>query len=197
MLYFWKNRLVPDIQSLGLIQVINPGYAPSDASKVYVRFPRGGAAVAARRQRRPKTAEIVTATPASTAAGRKTQRDYEAGRIARRRQGDSGRFATRFSLLSRRRFHGSEVPILCVGARKDGGIEVVSPVEKESTHSASALRMRRHRERRRRGVLCFRIELNENVINELIRRKRLSPDYRANPDAVGQALQRYLDYTMW
>ena len=144
MLYFWKNRPVPDIQSVGLIgQVIDPGYAPPDASKVYVQFPRGGgAAVApARRQRRPKTAEAATATPASTAGGRKTQRDYEAGRIARRRQGASGGFATRFSLLSRRRFHGSEVPILCVGARKDGGIEVVSPVEKESTHSASSRRM--------------------------------------------------------
>jgi hypothetical protein len=77
------------------------------------------------------------------------------------------------------------------------GAAVLSRVEKEPPHAASALRMRRHRERRRRGVLCFRIELSENMINELIRRKRLSPDYRANPDAVGQALQRYLDYTMW
>jgi hypothetical protein len=91
MLYFWKNRSVPDIQSVGLIgQVIDPGYAQSDASKVYIRSPRGAAAVApARRQRRPKTGETVTATPASTAAGRKTQRDCEAGRIARRRQGAS------------------------------------------------------------------------------------------------------------
>jgi hypothetical protein len=57
--------------------------------------------------------------------------------------------------------------------------------------------MRRHRERRRSGVLCFRIELTENVINELIRRKRLCADYRANPNAVGEALQQYLDYHMW
>jgi hypothetical protein len=77
------------------------------------------------------------------------------------------------------------------------GIEVASPVEKESALSASALRMRRHRQRRRRGVLCFRIELTENVINELIRRKRLSPDYRASPNAVGEALQRYLDCHLW
>jgi hypothetical protein len=60
-----------------------------------------------------------------------------------------------------------------------------------------AERMRRHRERKRTGLLCFKIELTENVINELVRRKRLSPDYRADPNAVGQALQRYLEYTMW
>jgi hypothetical protein len=74
---------------------------------------------------------------------------------------------------------------------------VTSPAAAKQVHSTAAARMRRHRDRRRRGVLCFRIELTENVINELIRRKRLSPDYRANHDAVGEALQRYLDYTMW
>ena len=79
---------------------------------------------------------------------------------------------------------------------KDSGTLEASPAETEPSLSASALRMRLHRERRRRGLLCFRIELTENVINELIRRKRLSADYRANPNAVGQALQRYLDYTM-
>ena len=68
-----------------------------------------------------------------------------------------------------------------------------SLVEKEPVHSTAAERMRRHRQRRRRGVLCFRIELTENVINEMIRRKRLSPDYRANPNAVGEALQRFLE----
>ena len=57
--------------------------------------------------------------------------------------------------------------------------------------------MRRHRQRLRSGLLCFRIELTENVINELIRRKRLAADYRADPNAVRHALQRYLDYTMW
>ena len=79
----------------------------------------------------------------------------------------------------------------------DQGTLEASPAETEPSLSASAVRMRRHRERRRRGLLCFKIELTENVINELIRRKRLSPDYRANPNAVGEALQRYLDYHMW
>ena len=80
---------------------------------------------------------------------------------------------------------------------KDSGALEASPAETEPSLAASALRMRRHRERRRRGMLCFRIELTENVINELIRRKRLTADYRENPNAVGQTLQQYLEYTMW
>ena len=56
--------------------------------------------------------------------------------------------------------------------------------------------MRRHRERQRKCLRCLTIELREVEIDQLIRRKRLSPDYRANPNAVGQALERYLDYTM-
>ena len=74
---------------------------------------------------------------------------------------------------------------------------MVSPAAGKQVHSTAAERMRRHRQRRRRGVLCFRIELTENVIKEMIRRKRLSPDYRANPNAVGEALQRFLEYSMW
>ena len=77
------------------------------------------------------------------------------------------------------------------------GIAVMSLAAGKPVHSTAAERMRRHRQQRQRGVLCFRVELTENVINELVRRKRLSPDYRANPNAVGQALQQYLDYTMW
>ena len=79
----------------------------------------------------------------------------------------------------------------------DPGTLETSPAETEPSLSASALRMRKHRERRRSGLLCFRIELTENVINEMIRRKRLSPEYRANPNAVGEALQRFLEYSMW
>ena len=74
---------------------------------------------------------------------------------------------------------------------------MLPPDAAKQVHSTAAARMRRHRERRRRGLLCFRIELTENVINEMIRRKRLSPDYRARPNAVGEALQRFLEYSMW
>jgi len=39
---FLENRPVPDILSVGLVgQVINPGYVPPDATKVYVGFPNG------------------------------------------------------------------------------------------------------------------------------------------------------------
>jgi hypothetical protein len=82
-------------------------------------------------------------------------------------------------------------------AQDHRGTAVSSPAAGKQVHSTAAARMRRHRERRRRGVLCFRVELTENVINELVRRKRLTAYYRETPNAVGQALQRYLEYTMW
>jgi hypothetical protein len=82
-------------------------------------------------------------------------------------------------------------------AQDHRGTAVSSPAAAKPVHSTAAERMRMHRQRRRRGVLCFRIELTENVINELIRRKRLIADYRADPNAVGEALQQYLEYTMW
>ena len=75
-------------------------------------------------------------------------------------------------------------------------IAETSTAETESLLSASAIRMRRSRERRRRGVLSFRIELSDYVINELIRRKRLAPDYRARPNGLGEALERYLRFMM-
>jgi hypothetical protein len=73
-------------------------------------------------------------------------------------------------------------------AQDHRGTAVSSPAAAKPVHSTAAERMRMHRQRRRRGVLCFRIELTENVINELIRRKRLIADYRADPNAVGEAL---------
>jgi hypothetical protein len=80
-------------------------------------------------------------------------------------------------------------------AQDNGMTEALSPTDRPLPLSAAA-RMRRCRERRRTGVLCFRIELSEDVINELIRRKRLAPDYRAHPNAVGQAVRQYLDFTL-
>lgn len=64
----------------------------------------------------------------------------------------------------------------------------------ELSHSASAARMLRHRERRRRGLRFLGIELREREIEALIRRGRLHPDHRANSAAVRQALYRFLDH---
>ena len=72
-----------------------------------------------------------------------------------------------------------------------------SPVEKEPSLSASALRMRRHRERRRQGSCCVTIELSGYVIDRLIRRRRLAPNERYDPDALRQSLIKYLNYALW
>jgi hypothetical protein len=77
------------------------------------------------------------------------------------------------------------------------GIEVASPVEEKLGHSTSALRMRRHRERRRQGSCCVTIELSGYVIDQLIRRRRLSPDERYDRDALRRSLTKYLDYALW
>jgi hypothetical protein len=57
--------------------------------------------------------------------------------------------------------------------------------------------MRRHRERRRKGLRCLTIELREAEIDNFIRRKRLAPQDRANSDAIRRCLYTYLDHTLW
>jgi hypothetical protein len=59
--------------------------------------------------------------------------------------------------------------------------------------SAGALRMARHRNRRRKGLRCITIELREAEVYVLIRRGRLSQDERGDPAAVRKALYGFLD----
>ena len=68
-----------------------------------------------------------------------------------------------------------------------------SPTIIALSRSASAARMLRHRERRRKGLRFLGIELREREIEALIRRGRLHPDHRANPAALRQALYGFLD----
>ena len=75
----------------------------------------------------------------------------------------------------------------------DPGTAKLSPATKELPRSSSAVRMLRHRERRRRGMRFLGIELREREIEALIRRGRLHPDHRANPAALRQALYGFLD----
>jgi hypothetical protein len=70
----------------------------------------------------------------------------------------------------------------------------LSPATKEQSRSASAARMLRHRERRRRGMRFLGIEIREREIEALIRRGRLDPDHRANSAAVRQALYGFLNH---
>jgi hypothetical protein len=59
--------------------------------------------------------------------------------------------------------------------------------------SPAAERMRRHRQRRRDGLRCLRVELRETEIDALIRMQLLKPETRNNARAVTAALYAYLD----
>ena len=59
--------------------------------------------------------------------------------------------------------------------------------------SPGALRMARHRDRRRKRLKCIMIELHEAEIDTLIRSGRLSHDNRADPATVRKALYAFLD----
>jgi hypothetical protein len=62
--------------------------------------------------------------------------------------------------------------------------------------SASAARMRLHRDRRRVGLRCLTIELRETEIAALVRRGHLTPDKQNQPHAVALALYEFLDGTL-
>ena len=55
----------------------------------------------------------------------------------------------------------------------------------------SAERMRRMRERRRKGLVWLDIELRGDEIGELVRRGYLKPDHRDDHGEVRQALYRF------
>jgi hypothetical protein len=59
--------------------------------------------------------------------------------------------------------------------------------------SRAALRMRRHRERRRDGLRCVTIELRETEITALIRKSFLKEDARNDRRAVLSAFYGFLD----
>jgi hypothetical protein len=61
------------------------------------------------------------------------------------------------------------------------------------SRSAGAERMRRHRDRRQKGLRCVRIELREAEIDTLIQRRRLAPVSRGDLAAVRTALHGFLD----
>jgi hypothetical protein len=62
--------------------------------------------------------------------------------------------------------------------------------------SAAANRMRAHRDRRRKGLRCIRIELRETEVDVLIRKGLLRPDARNDLNAVVHALYDHLDATL-
>src|SRR5271165_4062722 len=62
--------------------------------------------------------------------------------------------------------------------------------------SASALRMRRHRERRRNGLRCVMIELRASEIDALVRRGLLRAGTHNSEQAIKEALYAFLDQTL-
>ncbi len=73
---------------------------------------------------------------------------------------------------------------------------MVSTTDEKNTEapkrSPAAERMRLHRERRRDGVRCFRIQLYEDEVDELIRRGLLNPEWRHEHNAVVNAFHEFL-----
>jgi hypothetical protein len=62
--------------------------------------------------------------------------------------------------------------------------------------SGSALRMRRHRERRRDGLRCLTIELRETEVAQLIRKGLLNSNARNDLSSVKRAFYAFLDGTL-
>ena len=59
--------------------------------------------------------------------------------------------------------------------------------------SPAAERMRRHRERRRDGMRCMRIELRDTEVDALVREGLLKPETRSDQNAIADALYHYLE----
>jgi hypothetical protein len=59
--------------------------------------------------------------------------------------------------------------------------------------SSGAERMRRYRERRRRGLSCIKVQLRRSEVDGLIACKLLEPTEREDRKTLEEALHRYLD----
>jgi hypothetical protein len=60
--------------------------------------------------------------------------------------------------------------------------------------SPAAERMRRYRERRRRGLSCIKVELRRSEVDALIAHGLLQPAERQDRGALAAAFHRFLDY---
>jgi hypothetical protein len=60
----------------------------------------------------------------------------------------------------------------------------------------AAERMRRHRERRRDGLRCVRIELRETEIDALISKGLLKPETRHDRNVIIEAFYEFLDQSL-
>ena len=65
-----------------------------------------------------------------------------------------------------------------------------------ATPSAPALRMRRHRERRRHGLRCLTLQVREREIDVLVRKGLLTAGTRNSVHEITMAFYRFLDLTL-
>lgn len=65
-----------------------------------------------------------------------------------------------------------------------------------ATPSAPALRMRRHRERRRRGLRCVTLQVRDLEIDALVRKGLLTAETRNIVPEITMAFYRFLDLTL-
>jgi hypothetical protein len=65
-----------------------------------------------------------------------------------------------------------------------------------ATPSAPALRMRRHRERRRRGLRCVTLQVRDREIDALVRKGLLTAETRNSVHEITMAFYRFLDLTL-
>jgi len=68
--------------------------------------------------------------------------------------------------------------------------------EIDAIREATAIRVRLHRERRRRGLRCLMIEIRDREIDALVRHGLLDGAQRDDTTAIRAAFHRYLDHTL-
>ena len=71
-----------------------------------------------------------------------------------------------------------------------------SHVREKQALSGPAIRMRRHRERRRDGLRCLLVELRATEIDALVRRGLLKGETRNDRRAIQAAFYEFLDGTL-
>jgi hypothetical protein len=71
----------------------------------------------------------------------------------------------------------------------------MTEVDHQPRLSPAAERMRRHRERRRRGLRSVTIEVRHSEVDTLIARRLLAPEESTDRSALRKAIHRFLDLT--
>ena len=71
--------------------------------------------------------------------------------------------------------------------------EVQPADQKQNGGSSAAVRMRRHRDRRRDGLRCLNIELRVTEIDALIKRGLLKSETRNDAKSITEALYAFFD----